>query len=63
MIQVTKAVFSVAVLGTRFRSATKEMSQITDKSINQYAVEEVIAAGITDLVFVTGCTSRDHGSL
>lgn len=64
---VKKAVFPVAGLGTRFLPATKAMPKellpIIDKPIIQYAVEEAIAAGITDLVFVTGRTKRaieDH---
>lgn len=67
MRKVTKAVFPVAGLGTRFLPATKAMPKellpIIDKPIIQYAVEEAIAAGITDLVFVTGRTKRaieDH---
>ena len=58
MRKVTKAVFPVAGLGTRFLPATKAMPKellpIIDKPIIQYAVEEAIAAGITDLIFVTG---------
>lgn len=64
---VTKAVFPVAGLGTRFLPATKaspkEMMPIVDKPLIQYAVEEAAAAGITDMVFVTGRTKRaieDH---
>jgi UTP--glucose-1-phosphate uridylyltransferase len=64
---VRKAVFPVAGLGTRFLPATKaspkEMLPVVDKPIIQYAVEEAIAAGITDLIFVTGRTKRaieDH---
>ena len=67
MIPITKAVFPVAGLGTRFLPATKAMPKellpIIDKPIIQYAVEEAIAAGITELVFVTGRTKRaieDH---
>ena len=67
MTSVTKAVFPVAGLGTRFLPATKAMPKellpIIDKPIIQYAVEEAIAAGITELVFVTGRTKRaieDH---
>ncbi len=62
-----KAVFPVAGLGTRFLPATKaspkEMLPVVDKPIIQYAVEEALEAGITDLVFVTGRTKRaieDH---
>ncbi|MDB4254674.1 UTP--glucose-1-phosphate uridylyltransferase GalU [bacterium] len=67
MTSVTKAVFPVAGLGTRFLPATKAMPKellpIIDKPIIQYAVEEAIAAGITELIFVTGRTKRaieDH---
>lgn len=65
--KITKAVFPVAGLGTRFLPATKanpkEMLPIVDKPIIQYAVEEAIAAGITDLIFVTNHSKRaieDH---
>jgi UTP--glucose-1-phosphate uridylyltransferase len=58
MHKVTKAVFPVGGMGTRFLPATKampkEMLPIVDKPLIQYAVEEAIAAGITDLVFITG---------
>jgi UTP--glucose-1-phosphate uridylyltransferase len=64
---ITKAVFPVAGLGTRFLPATKaspkEMLPIVDKPLIQYAVEEAAAAGITDMVFVTGRNKRaieDH---
>lgn len=67
MSQVTKAVFPVAGMGTRFLPATKanpkEMLPIVDKPLIQYAAEEVIAAGITELIFITGRTKRsitDH---
>ena len=67
MNKVTKAVFPVAGLGTRFLPATKaspkEMMPIVDKPLIQYAVEEAVAAGITDMIFVTGRTKRaieDH---
>ena len=63
--RITKAVFPVAGLGTRFLPATKAMPKellpIIDKPIIQYAVEEAIAAGITDLVFVTGRPKRAIG--
>ncbi|MEZ5752424.1 MAG: UTP--glucose-1-phosphate uridylyltransferase [Paracoccaceae bacterium] len=66
-MKIRKAVFPVAGLGTRFLPATKAMPKellpIIDKPIIQYAVEEAVAAGITDLVFVTGRTKRaieDH---
>ena len=52
-----KAIFPVAGLGTRFLPATKanpkEMLPIIDKPLIQYAVEEAIAAGLTELIFVT----------
>ena len=67
MKPVRKAVFPVAGLGTRFLPATKaspkEMMPVVDKPLIQYAVEEAIAAGVTDLVFVTGRSKRaieDH---
>ncbi len=67
MLEVTKAVFPVAGLGTRFLPATKaspkEMLPIVDKPLIQYAVEEAIEAGITELIFVTGRGKRaieDH---
>ncbi|MCZ6805003.1 MAG: UTP--glucose-1-phosphate uridylyltransferase GalU [Proteobacteria bacterium] len=67
MKKVTKAVFPVAGLGTRFLPATKanpkEMLPIVDKPLIQYAVEEAVAAGITELIFITGRTKRaitDH---
>jgi len=65
MPEIKKAVFPVAGLGTRFLPATKalpkEMLPIIDKPIIQYAVEEAIAAGITDLIFVTGRAKRAIG--
>jgi UTP--glucose-1-phosphate uridylyltransferase len=67
MKKVTKAVFPVAGLGTRFLPATKaspkEMMPIVDKPLIQYAVEEAVAAGITHMIFVTGRSKRsieDH---
>lgn len=64
---VRKAVFPVAGLGTRFLPATKaapkEMLNVVDKPIIQYAVEEAYAAGIRHMVFVTGRSKRsieDH---
>jgi UTP--glucose-1-phosphate uridylyltransferase len=67
MKPITKAVFPVAGLGTRFLPATKaspkEMMPIVDKPLIQFAVEEAIAAGITDLIFITGRSKRaieDH---
>ncbi|PQO22709.1 UTP--glucose-1-phosphate uridylyltransferase [Rhodobacteraceae bacterium WD3A24] len=66
-LKITKAVFPVAGLGTRFLPATKAMPKellpIIDKPIIQFAVEEAVAAGITELIFVTGRTKRaieDH---
>lgn len=65
--KVTKAVFPVAGMGTRFLPATKanpkEMLPIVDKPLIQYAVEEAVAAGITQLIFVTSSSKRaieDH---
>jgi len=65
--KITKAVFPVAGLGSRFLPATKaspkEMLPIVDKPLIQYAVEEAAAAGITDMIFVTGRNKRaieDH---
>jgi UTP--glucose-1-phosphate uridylyltransferase len=67
MQKVTKAVFPVAGLGTRFLPATKaspkEMLTIVDKPLIQYAVEEAVSAGIKDLIFITGRGKRaieDH---
>lgn len=67
MKPIRKAVFPVAGLGTRFLPATKampkEMLPIVDKPLIQYAVEEAIAAGITELIFITGRNKRaieDH---
>lgn len=66
-MKVTKAIFPVAGLGTRFLPATKanpkEMLTIVDKPLIQYAVEEAVAAGITELIFVTSSSKRaieDH---
>jgi len=67
MAKVTKAVFPVAGLGTRFlpvtKASPKEMLPVVDKPLIQYAVEEAIAAGIKDMIFVTGRGKRaieDH---
>jgi UTP--glucose-1-phosphate uridylyltransferase len=64
---IRKAVFPVAGLGTRFLPATKasakEMLPVVDKPLIQYAVEEAAAAGITDMIFITGRGKRsieDH---
>src|SRR3990167_2679229 len=66
-MKITKAVFPVAGLGTRFLPATKanpkEMLPIVDKPLIQYAVEEAVSAGITELIFVTSSSKRaieDH---
>ena len=68
--KITKAVFPVAGLGSRFLPATKaspkEMLPVVDKPLIQYAVEEAAAAGITDMIFVTGRNKRaieDHFDL
>jgi len=67
MSRITKAVFPVAGMGTRFLPATKanpkEMMPIVDKPLIQYAVEEAMAAGMTEMIFVTGRGKRaieDH---
>ena len=66
-IKVRKAVFPVAGLGTRFLPATKaspkEMLNVVDKPLIQYAADEAVAAGIKELIFVTGRAKRsieDH---
>ncbi|RCS59566.1 UTP--glucose-1-phosphate uridylyltransferase GalU [Parvibium lacunae] len=65
--KVRKAVFPVAGMGTRFLPATKasakEMMSVVDKPLIQYAVEEAVAAGITEMIFITGRHKRaieDH---
>jgi len=65
--RVTKAVFPVAGLGSRFlpvtKASPKEMLPIVDKPLIQYAVEEAAAAGITEMIFITGRNKRaieDH---
>ena len=65
--RISKAVFPVAGLGSRFLPATKaspkEMLPVVDKPLIQYAVEEAAAAGITDMIFITGRNKRaieDH---
>jgi UTP--glucose-1-phosphate uridylyltransferase len=67
MPKIHKAVFPVAGLGSRFLPATKaqpkEMLPIVDKPLIQYAVEEAVAAGINEMVFITGRNKRaieDH---
>ena len=64
---IEKAVFPIAGLGSRFLPATKasakEMLPVVDKPLIQYAVEEAYAAGIRQMIFVTGRTKRsveDH---
>lgn len=66
-MQVKKAVFPVAGLGTRFLPATKaspkEMLALIDKPLVQYVVEEAVASGIEEVLFVTGRNKRaieDH---
>jgi UTP--glucose-1-phosphate uridylyltransferase len=66
-LEINKAVFPVAGLGTRFLPATKaqpkEMLPVVDKPLIQYAVEEAYAAGIRHMIFVTGRNKRaieDH---
>jgi len=66
-IRLKKAVFPVAGLGSRFlpvtKASPKEMLPVVDKPLIQYAVEEAAAAGITDMIFVTGRNKRaieDH---
>ena len=65
--KIKKAVFPVAGFGSRFLPATKsipkEMLPIVDKPLIQYAVEEAIEAGITEIIFITGRNKRaieDH---
>lgn len=67
MQKVTKAIIPVAGMGTRFLPATKaqpkEMLAVIDKPVIQYLVEEAVASGITDIIFVTGRNKRaieDH---
>lgn len=66
-IQITKAVFPAAGLGTRFLPATKaspkEMMPLVDKPLIQYVVEEAVSSGIEEVVLVTGRNKRaieDH---
>ena len=67
MSKITKAVIAVAGTGTRFLPATKsmpkEMLPIVDKPIIHLVVEELVAAGITDIIFVTNADKKsleDH---
>ena len=66
-MKVNKAIFPVAGLGTRFlpatKAQTKEMLPVVDKPLIQYAVEEAYAAGVREMIFVTGRHKRpieDH---
>jgi len=66
-MKVRKAVFPAAGMGTRFLPATKatpkEMLPLVDKPLIQYGVEEAVAAGCTEIIFVTGrgkSTMEDH---
>jgi UTP--glucose-1-phosphate uridylyltransferase len=66
-VKLKKAVFPVAGFGSRFlpvtKASPKEMLPIVDKPLIQYAVEEAAAAGITEMIFVTGRHKRaieDH---
>ena len=62
MKKISKAVFPVAGLGTRFLPATKaipkEMLPIIDKPLIEYAVEEAVMAGIEEIIFITSHTKR-----
>jgi UTP--glucose-1-phosphate uridylyltransferase len=64
MKSVTKAIFPVAGLGTRFLPATKaqpkEMLTVIDKPLIQFAVEEAIAAGVTQLIFRHRAVQAGH---
>ena len=67
MAKLRKAVFPVAGFGSRFLPATKaspkEMLPVVDKPLIQFAVEEAAAAGISEMIFVTGRNKRaieDH---
>src|SRR6476659_5660745 len=65
--KLRKAVFPVAGLGSRFlpvtKASPKEMLPVVDKPLIQFAVEEAVAAGITEMIFITGRNKRaieDH---
>ncbi|HET7671695.1 MAG TPA: UTP--glucose-1-phosphate uridylyltransferase GalU [Burkholderiales bacterium] len=67
MAKLKKAVFPVAGFGSRFlpvtKASPKEMMPVVDKPLIQYAVEEAAAAGVTDMIFITGRHKRaieDH---
>src|SRR6266850_1059160 len=57
-MKIRKAVFPAAGLGTRFLHATKaqpkEMLPLVDKPIIQYVIEEAVAAGLTNIIIITG---------
>ena len=61
---MTKAVIPAAGLGTRFLPATKatpkEMLPVVDKPAIQYVVEEAVAAGLDDVLMITGRSKRLH---
>jgi UTP--glucose-1-phosphate uridylyltransferase len=66
-MKIRKAILPVAGMGTRFLPATKaqpkEMLTIVDKPVIQYVVEEAVASGIEEIIFVTSLTKRaieDH---
>lgn len=66
-MKIKKAIFPVAGFGTRFLPATKaqpkEMMPVVDKPVTQYLVEEAVASGIEEIIFVTGRGKRaieDH---
>ena len=62
--KIRKAVIPAAGFGTRFLPATKaqpkEMLPVVDKPIIQYVVEDAVAAGIEDIVIVTGMAQAQH---
>src|SRR5690242_12033048 len=67
MAKVTKAVIAAAGFGTRFLPQTKampkEMLPVVDKPVIQYIVEQLVAAGIEDIIIVSGYSKRsieDH---
>src|SRR3989338_5205342 len=67
MMKIRKAVIPAAGFGTRFLTQTKampkEMLPVVDKPVIQYVVEELVDAGITDIILVTGYHKRtieDH---
>jgi UTP--glucose-1-phosphate uridylyltransferase len=64
-MKIEKAVFPVGGLGTRFLPATKaipkEMLPVVDKPLIQYAVDEAYAAGIREMIFITGRHKRAIG--